>query len=118
MSMITHRHTNPLMYTEGVPHHNTVNTNTNPIDLALAIALSSLEAALWLINELLGFHTATEVAPVAAQTAPAAPTTAPKAIDKAFILSLTVRQLKDLTGIKSSRYNKAALQSIALGVAT
>ena len=82
--------------------------NQHPLDLALAIALSSLEAALWLINELLGFHTPT-------QTATAAPTAAPVTINREYILSLTVKQLRALTGIKSSRYNKAALQQEALG---
>ena len=78
--------------------------NTHPIDHALALLFITAEAALWIINELLGLH-----------TAPQATATATVTIDKAFILSLTVKQLRAHTGIKSSRYNKAALQAIALG---
>lgn len=89
------------------------NSNLHPIELALAITLSSIDSLLWIINELLGFHT-TEVTLVSAQTAPAAPTTAPITINREYILTLTVKQLRAHTGIKSSKYNKAALQSIAL----
>lgn len=86
------------------------NTNTiHPIELALAITLSSFDALLWLINELLGFHTAPETAPQAPQTAQ---TTSPDA----FILSMTVKQLQAHTGIKSSRYNKQRLIEYALSM--
>lgn len=88
-----------------------MNNQVHPIELALAITLSSIDSLLWIINELLGFHT-TE----APETAPAAPTTAPITINREYILSLTVKQLQAHTGIKSSKYNKAALQAVALGV--
>ena len=112
------------MYTEGVPHHKTLNnSNLHPIELALAIALSSIDSLLWIINELLGLH----------ETAPAAPVTSQAAADQAdywnqylviarqetapilAISRMTKRQLQAHTGIKSSKYNKAALQAIALG---
>ena len=78
--------------------------NTHPLDLALAIGRSSLTSLLWVINELLGLHT----------PQPQATTPAPIIIRREYILSLTVKQLRALTGIKSSRYNKAALQQEAL----
>ena len=81
--------------------------NNHPIEVALAITLSSFEALLWLINELLGFHTASE-------TAPEASTTAQTPTPDTFILSMTVKQLRAHTGIKSSRYNKARLIEYAL----
>ncbi len=40
--------------------HNTMNKTTpHPIEVFLAILLATVESALWLINELLGFHTTT-----------------------------------------------------------
>ena len=87
------------------------NSNLHPVELALAITLSSIDSLLWIINELLGFHTTDTQA---TETAPAAPTTAPITINREYILTLTVKQLQAHTGIKSSKYNKAALQSIAL----
>ena len=97
------------MYTEGVPHHTTpVNNQVHPIELALAIALSSIEALLWLINELLGFHSQPS------QTTPQALQTAQTTSPDTFILSMTVKQLQAYTGIKSSRYNKQRLIEYAL----
>lgn len=78
--------------------------NTHPLDLALALCISSITSLLWIINELLGLH----------ETAPAATTPAPITLNRDYILSLTVKQLRAYTGIKSSRYNKAALQAEAL----
>ena len=81
-----------------------MNNQVHPIEFALAVILSTIESVLWIINELLGLH----------ETAPAAPTTAPINPQVAFIQTLTKRQLQVHTGIKSSRYNKAQLQHIAL----
>jgi len=93
-----------------------MNNQVHPIEFALAITLSSVESLLWIINELLGFHstptaTATATAP---ETAPQAPQTAPTTINREYILTLTVKQLQAHTGIKSSRYNKARLIEHAL----
>ena len=80
--------------------------NVHPIEVALAIALATIEALLWTINELLGFHS---------QTTPQAPTTAQTKSSEPIILKMTVKQLRALTGIKSSRYNKQRLIEYALG---
>ena len=81
-----------------------MNNQVHPIEFALAIVLYTIEAALWIINELLGLH----------ETAPAAPTAAPINPQVIYIQQMTKRQLQVHTGIKSSRYNKAQLQHIAL----
>ncbi len=113
--------------------------NINPIDLALATCLATFEALLWVINELLGFHTqvteqVTEqvkphLQPEAVEPALAAPTTAAKPALGVIALplhpdatqalreyyqQLTVKQLQSITGIKSSRYNKARLVECAI----
>ena len=97
-------------------------TTVHPIELALAVVLASVESLLWLINELAGFHSqptpATTTAPVTATPAPVQPTpqaaTARLAPAEALqVAKLTKRQLQTLTGIKSSRFNKAALLRIA-----
>ncbi len=96
--------------------------NINPIDLALATCLAITEALLWVINELLGFH----AQPEAAEPALEAPTTAAKpalrVIDprrrtqalRVYYQQLTVKELQEYTGIKSSRYNKARLVECAI----
>ena len=99
------------------------NSNTvHPIEFALAIVLASIDALLWLINELAGFHAqptpATTPAPTVtatpAQTTPQAPTARLRAQMVAELQTATKRQLQTLTGLKSSRYNKAALLRIAI----
>ena len=85
------------------------NQQPHPIEIALAIVLASVDSLLWLINELLGFHTAPE-------TALEAHTTAQTTTHDTFILSMTVKQLRAHTGIKSSRYNKARLIEYALSM--
>ena len=107
------------MYTEGVQHHTYTVNNHHPIELALAASLSSIEALLWLINELLGFHTptATETVLQALYASPlSAGTTSHTGptYSEDYILTLTVKQLRSITGIKTSRFNKAALIDHAL----
>jgi len=90
--------------------------NVHPIELALAITLSSVESLLWIINELLGFHAQPTATATASETALEAPVTAPTITPDPFILKMTVKQLQAHTGIKSSRYNKARLIEYALAM--
>ena len=98
----------------------TMNNNTiHPIEFALAVVLATVESILWLINELAGFHaqptvtTTPTVTTAPAQTTPQAPTARLAPAQALQVAKLTKRQLQTLTGIKSSRYNKAALLRIA-----
>ena len=91
-----------------------MNNQVHPIEFALAITLSSVESLLWIINELLGFHSTPAATATAPETALEAPTTAPTITPDTFILSMTVKQLQAHTGIKSSRYNKQRLIEYAL----
>ena len=109
--------------------------NTNPIDHAIVALLFAFEGFCWIINELAGFHataaqvTETEIedprdtvaieAPV-----PAATSDKDYSQERAYqawaadIAALTIRELREITNIKSSRYNKKALQELALAGAT
>jgi hypothetical protein len=117
-----------------------VNNTTHPIEFFLAAVLATIESILWIINELAGFHaqpTATAtVTATPAQTTPQAPTTRDTRTDNEIYYSLyvkrlmepvqpildvarmTKKELQEFTGIKSSRYNKAALLTIAIEKAT
>jgi hypothetical protein len=90
------------------------NQQVHPIEFALAIALSSIESLLWIINELLGFHAQPPATATAPETALEAPQTSQTVTPDPFILKMTVKQLQAHTGIKSSRYNKARLIEYAL----
>ena len=96
--------------------------NTHPIEFALAIVLASIESLLWIINEIAGFHsqpaTTTPKASATVSTKPSEPLARPF-IQPLFteLASLTKRQLQTLTGIRSSRYNKLQLLSIAAAYA-
>ena len=90
------------------PSQPAMNNQVHPIEFALAVILSTVESVLWIINELLGLHV------TAPETAPAALTTAPINPQVILIQQMTKRQLQVHTGIKSSRYNKAQLQQLAL----
>jgi len=92
------------------------NNQVHPIELALAITLSSVESLLWIINELLGFHAQPPTSATTPETALEAPVTAPTITPDPFILKMTVKQLQAHTGIKSSRYNKARLIEYALAM--
>lgn len=92
----------------------TTNTTTHPIDHALAIIIISIDALLWLINELAGFHsTTTTTTPAPAPATPTVAPTTPQPVPAIKTPAITKRQLQTLTGIKSSRYNKADLLKIA-----
>ena len=117
-------------------------TNTiHPIEFALAVVLATVESALWLINELAGFHTQpvkkNYLAPIISpQDAPCAPPVRDTRTDNEIYYSLymqhdaerlqplmdvahmTKRELQAFTGIKSSRYDKAALLRIAVAKVT
>jgi hypothetical protein len=97
------------------------NQQPHPIEFALAIVLASIESLLWIINELAGFHNhpATTKATATVSTKPTIQPQATPSIQPLFtdLASLTKRQLQTLTGIKSSRYNKIQLQSIAASYA-
>jgi hypothetical protein len=101
-----------------------MSTTTHPIEFALAIVLATVESALWLINELAGFHaqpTKKEItAPIVtpAQPTPQAPTARLATPQILQVANLTKRQLQTLTGLKSSRYSKADLLRIATEKAT
>ncbi len=90
--------------------------NVHPIELALAITLSSVESLLWIINELLGFHSTPATTATASETALEALQTSQTVTPDPFILKMTVKQLQAHTGIKSSRYNKARLIEYALAM--
>ena len=105
-----------------------MNNTIHPLDFALAIVIATIDSALWLINELAGFHAqptpATQstvtTTPAPAQPTPRAATTrlharmvADLQSRQTLLQGLTKRQLQTLTGIKSSKYNKADLLRIA-----
>lgn len=96
----------PSCYIKGVPPNtNQMNNQPHPIEVAIAITLVSVEALLWFINELAGFHTAT-----------ATITTAPAHIQPLYELqSLTVRQLQVMTNSKSKGIRKHQLLALAIG---
>ena len=99
-----------------------MNNTIHPIEFALAVVLATVESALWLINELAGFHSQATptptVTPTPSQSTPRASTSRLRARMVADLQGLTKRQLQTLTGIKSSRYNKADLLRIATGSLT
>ena len=74
-----------------------MNTDTNPIDLLIVSIIALIEGICWVINELMGHHEAKR---------PVQPHINPLFTD---LHSLTVKQLRQITGIKSSRYRKADL---------
>lgn len=104
-----------------------MNTSANPIDHAIVLALFAVEALCWVINELAGFHAAiTEESEVEIEDprdtiaieAPVPAITTEGPLDRQnweqVVLALTIRELRKLTNIKSSRYNKRDLQQYAL----
>ena len=77
--------------------------NSDPIDHAIALVLVLIEGICWVINEIAGHHVNT------------APAQAPAPhINPLFLFAdLTVKQLRELTGITSRRYRKADLIAAA-----
>ena len=99
-----------------------MNTNTHPIEFFIASLLYLFEGICYIINEIAGFHsqpaTTTPKASATVSTKPTEPLARPS-IQPLFteLASLTKRQLQTLTGIRSSRYNKLQLLSIAAAYA-
>ena len=96
-----------------------MNNNTHPIEVALVACLFLLEAIAWVINELTGGHkqqaqvkTATALQPQPQQQQQ------PPFIQPLFteLQQLTVKQLRVITGQKSSRLRKHQLIQLAYGV--
>lgn len=93
-----------------------------PIELLLAALLGLFEFICWVINELAGHHAQqqpTKEAPVPIRTE--AVENESKELDilpvaKFEIELMTVKQLRSLTGIRSSRYRKADLVAVAMGL--
>lgn len=93
-----------------------------PIELLLAALLGLFEFICWVINELAGHHVQQQ------QTKEEPNDTSSSTVendsnkidscqfDKFEIELLTVKQLRSLTGIRSSRYRKADLVAVAMGV--
>ena len=81
--------------------------NQHPIEIALAIALVAIESALWLINELMGFHK--DSAP-----SPASIKSTRQQQYAELVETYTVKQLRQLTGITTRRVLKDELKLKAL----
>jgi len=100
--------------------HLTLMTNTNqvhPIEFFLACIINLVEFIAWTINELAGHHrnTATATTKTAAiATTQAQPIRPLKEDWLDYVSQLTVKQLRQLTGIKNSRINKAHLIEAAV----
>jgi len=105
------------------------NTNqVHPIEFFLACLINLIEFICYIINDIAGHHQTTTNIVSGDQT------TTTNTSDKAYsqeaanqatyqawvddITALTVKQLREVTGIKSSRYNKQALQQVALAGVT
>ena len=85
-----------------------MNNNTHTIELFIASLLFLLEGICYIINELAGFHS---------QTVEPSTTTSKQSTYQrweAEIIGMTIKQLQEMTGIKSSKYNKQALRQVAL----
>jgi hypothetical protein len=98
------------------------NTAIHPIELALAVLLATCESALWVINELMGLHTdpAATTTPTIQlgsdepQPQPQVHTEWIQPSQLASLSQLTVKQLQQMVGTKSSRYRKADLIEMAI----
>ena len=103
--------------------------DTHPIDLFLVLLLEMTEGICWVINELAGHHNTDTTSTTAVGTTttdePISVTAArifnlPGAAEAyvgnwtQYVHSLTVKQLRQLTGKTNSRFNKASLQYIAM----
>ncbi len=109
-----------------IPTQHTMN-NTHPIELFIASLLYLVEGICYIINEIAGHHQE-EITDTTIDTK------SPKDLGSAsvhsltttntevassdayieYVYSLTIKQLQQLTGIRSSRYRKADLQLLAI----
>ena len=87
--------------------------NNHPIELFIASLLNLLEFTCYIINELAGFH-AEEINDSTIDTASVHSLTTTNTDYIEYVYSLTVKQLQQLTGIRSSKYRKADLQLLAI----
>ena len=76
---------------------NTMNNNTHPIEFFILGLLFLVEGVCYVINELAGFHSTQQ------EITHTAPHIQPLLTD---LTTLTVKQLRQLTGITNSRYRK------------
>ena len=95
-----------------------MNNNTHPIEIFIASLLLMAEGICWIINEIAGHHArhqaASRLVTITPKTAPPAPATPPHVQPLHSMLNdLTVKQLRVITGISSSRYRKEALVTVA-----
>ncbi len=90
------------VYDDGVHNQPPTMNNNHPIELFLAALLYMVEGVCWIINEIAGHHKP--------QPEPARPHVQP--LHEA-LTELTVKQLRTLTGVTSSRYRKADLVMLA-----
>ena len=101
-----------------------MNSTTHPIDFALACLVNLFEFACFLINEAAGFHkTATStdqlqtvkvtITPLISEACALQVTQIRQQQYQDLVQTYTVKQLRQLTGIKSKRFLKADLQLLA-----
>ncbi len=92
------------------------NHDTHPIELFLAALLSLFEGICWIINEMSGFHSKTTTKEETSPTTWSGGEPPQVAIEQFndYIHGLTLKQLREVTGVKSSRYRKADLRQLAI----
>ena len=84
---------------------NTMNNNTHPIEFFILALLFLVEGICWVNNDLLGYHTSST--PKTKTTTIIKPHVHP-------VPDITVKELRSITGIKSSKYRKHDLMMLAL----
>lgn len=102
-------------------------SNVHPIEVFIACLINLVEFIAWTINELAGFHAqaaSNTAAPAKASNSSRKQQTNTTLINQAksplkedwadHVTTLTVKQLRTLTGITNSRYKKAQLIEAAL----
>ncbi len=87
--------------------------NNHPIEFFIASLLNLIEFTCYIINEIAGHHQE-EITDTTIDTASVHSLTTDNTDYIEYVYSLTIKQLQQLTGIKSSRYRKADLQLLAI----
>ena len=92
------------------------NQEVHPIELFLAALLSLVEGICWVINEVSGSHAKPTTKEETSPTTWSGGESPEVAIEQFndYIHGLTLRQLREVTGVKSSRYRKADLRQLAM----
>jgi len=100
-------------------------TTVHPIEFFIACIINLIEFIAWTINEIAGHHTTTSTA-TATPTITTTPATVQPVIIPTqptqsfnedwldYVSTLIVKQLRQLTGITNSRFNKARLIEAAI----